>query len=81
MYYRLRVEGVMLKGGSDGRATTSGGIVFEHEQPLRFSRKFLSILISTNKVRHITWVSLHAPFVVERTESMPCQLLMSELKR
>ena len=49
--YRLRVEGVMLKGGNGGRARASGGIVFEHEQPLQFSRKFLSILISTNKVR------------------------------
>ena len=41
----------MLKGGNGGRARASGGIVFEHEQPLQFSRKFLSILISTNKVR------------------------------
>ena len=40
----------MLKGGDGGRARASGGIVFEHEQPLQFSRKFLSILISTNKV-------------------------------
>ena len=41
----------MLKAGDGGRARASGGIVFEHEQPLEFSRKFLSILISTNKVR------------------------------
>ena len=41
----------MLKDDKGGRARSSGGIVFEHEQPLQFSRKFLSILISTNKVR------------------------------
>ena len=40
---------MMLKDGVGG-SRAIGGIVFEHEQPLQFSRKFLSILISTNKV-------------------------------
>jgi CD109 antigen len=43
--YRLRVEGVMI-----ANRMKAGGIVFEHDRPLEFSRKFLSILISTNKV-------------------------------
>ena len=50
----------MLKGGGGGgRARASGGIVFEHEQPLQFSRKFLSILISTNKVRILPFITGH----------------------
>ncbi len=40
--YRLRVEGAGIGGGA---------IIFENETILEFSRQFLSISISTNKVR------------------------------
>jgi hypothetical protein len=44
--YRLRVEGVRKRI----READNAGAVFEHEAELQFSRKFLSIIINTNKM-------------------------------